>query len=148
MKLNDFIATVGGSGYARVMPGTAGSVVALAPGLLLSWWLGSWFWIAVLVAIAVSVLSCQLYIRGRAEKDPKEVVIDELAGTWIVLAVTPWDFAWICVALFLFRLFDILKPPPLRQMERWPGGIGITADDVGAGLIAAALILLLQLLPV
>jgi phosphatidylglycerophosphatase A len=71
--------------------------------------------------------------------DPGEIVIDEVAGLWVALALTPQALA--LPALFLFRVIDILKPFPVNAAERLPGGVGIMADDVVGGLLTAALLL-------
>jgi phosphatidylglycerophosphatase A len=71
-------------------------------------------------------------------KDPGLAVVDEVIGQCVTLAgVVRWNWkAWL-LAFCLFRLFDIVKPFPVRQLERLPGGVGIVADDVGAGIYAA-----------
>jgi phosphatidylglycerophosphatase A len=76
--------------------------------------------------------------RAAKLKDPQFVVVDEVIGQWIALAGAS-AFNWkSCIAAFaLFRLFDIWKPPPVRQLERLPGGLGINADDVMAGIYAS-----------
>jgi phosphatidylglycerophosphatase A len=73
-------------------------------------------------------------------------VIDELAGQWITLLVVPLDWRWWLAAFLLFRLFDIVKPGPVRMAERLPGGLGVMADDVVAGILAAALLLVAQIM--
>ena len=71
-------------------------------------------------------------------KDPQFVVIDEVLGQWIALAgARTFNWKSYALALALFRLFDIFKPPPVRQLEALPGGLGINADDVMAGIYAA-----------
>lgn len=68
--------------------------------------------------------------------DPSEVVIDEVVGMMVTLAYLPWSFISIGLGFLLFRVFDIIKPPPARQLERLPGGWGIVMDDVVAGIYA------------
>lgn len=65
--------------------------------------------------------------------DPGRVVIDEIAGFYVTVAFLPQSTALGCVAFFLFRVLDIVKPPPARRAEALPGGVGIVADDVVAG---------------
>jgi phosphatidylglycerophosphatase A len=73
-----------------------------------------------------------------ARKDPGVVVVDEVVGQWITLAgMTAVNWKSWAAAFLLFRIFDILKPPPVRQLERLPGGVGIVLDDVMAGLYGA-----------
>lgn len=71
-------------------------------------------------------------------------MIDEVAGQWITLLVVPFDWRWWIAAFVAFRLFDILKPGPVRLAERLPGGYGVMADDIVAGALAAACLLALQ----
>ena len=76
--------------------------------------------------------------RTSGLKDPQIVVIDEVVGLWITLAgATHFNAKSWLAAFILFRLFDIFKPPPIRQFEKLPGGVGIVADDVAAGVLAA-----------
>jgi len=128
-------------GYAPVAPGTAGSVAAI----LIAWVLHAY---ASLPAIAFGVLGAVLAIPGiwaakvtaRAihSKDPGIVVVDEVVGQWITLAgatALNWH-SWL-LAFTLFRIFDIWKPPPVRQLEKLPEGFGIVADDAMAGVYGA-----------
>ncbi|NTV81952.1 MAG: phosphatidylglycerophosphatase A, partial [Candidatus Aminicenantes bacterium] len=71
--------------------------------------------------------------------DPGRIVIDEVVGQLLALAFLPGAWVPVAVAFALFRFFDIIKPWPIRRLERLPGGWGIMADDVGAGLAAAVL---------
>jgi len=76
-------------------------------------------------------------------KDPQFVVIDEVAGQWVTLLFSPVTWKTVLAGFILFRAFDIVKPPPVRQLERLPEGTGIVVDDVAAGIYA---LLALQLL--
>jgi len=82
------------------------------------------------------------FARASQLKDPQSVVVDEVAGQWITVLFAPVSWKTLLVGFILFRLFDILKPPPVRQLERLPEGVGIVMDDVAAGLYA---LLVLQL---
>ena len=73
-----------------------------------------------------------------AKKDPQFVVIDEVAGQLITLIAAPVSWKSLLLGFILFRGFDIVKPPPIRQLERLPQGAGIVLDDVAAGLFALA----------
>lgn len=95
--------------------------------------------VAVLVGIPVSTRVAQAWQK----KDPSFVVIDEVAGQLIPLIGAPVTWKSLLAAFLLFRAFDILKPPPVRQLERIPQGSGIVLDDVGAGLYA---LIIMQLL--
>ena len=82
--------------------------------------------------------SADRYEKAVEREDPPEVVIDEVAGCWT--ACWGFDPTYAIVGLFLFRIIDITKPFPVRQMEKLPGGIGIMADDIAGGIMANLLI--------
>ncbi|MBZ5596204.1 MAG: phosphatidylglycerophosphatase A [Acidobacteriia bacterium] len=140
-KAANLIATWFGCGYAPAGPGTAGSLAALAIAWLLvryGGWQPLWFVALVLVATAPSIWAADVTARALNQKDPGVVVVDEVLGQWLALAgartlnVKSWLGAFL-----LFRLFDIWKPVPVRNLEKLPGGAGIVADDLMAGLYAA-----------
>ena len=135
------LATWFGCGYSPKGPGTAGALGGLAVTWLLSRGAG---WSPREAAIAVAVLLLpSIWAAGRVAKmqggkDPQIVVVDEVVGQWLALTgASAWNWQNVLGAFVLFRLFDIWKPVPVRQMERWPGGVGIVADDVMAGVYAA-----------
>jgi len=135
------IATWFGCGLSPFAPGTAGSLAALAIGVLLHEYAGfTWWHFLILGAIAFlpATWAADLTARVKKLKDPQIVVVDEVLGQWIALAGLR-RFNWIgyLAAFALFRLFDIWKPPPVRQLEALPGGLGINMDDVMAGGYAA-----------
>jgi len=74
--------------------------------------------------------------KESGKEDPGHVVIDEVAGQFVALMLLPAEFRYVLLAFVLFRVFDILKPPPVRQLERLHGGLGIMVDDVAAGVYA------------
>ena len=140
------LATLGPVGRIRPAPGTWGSLAALLPaaGMAMA---GDWLLeICVVVACIIGVKAADIYEAHSGKKDASEVVIDELAGQWIALLVIPFDWRWWLTAFLLFRLFDIAKPGPVKMAERLPGGIGVMADDVVAGVLVAALLVVVQLL--
>jgi len=122
-------------------PGTAGSLGALA----IAWALHSYAGISAqwLAFFGVLLIAPAIWAAGRMAKDmgsqdPQIVVVDEVVGQWITFAGASTLNAKSWIAAFaLFRLFDILKPPPVRQLERVPGGAGIVLDDAMAGIYAA-----------
>ena len=140
-RLAFLIATWFGCGHSPKAPGTAGSLAALAIGILLHEWLGLAGWHFLVLAAVLflpAVWAAGVTARVKKLKDPQIVVVDEVIGQWIALAgARPLNWKSYLAALALFRLFDIFKPPPVRQLEALPGGLGINADDVMAGIFAA-----------
>ena len=134
------VATGLGSGYSPVAPGTAGSLV----GLLLFLPLAGLAWPVQLAATAVvalvGTLAAGRVARELGRNDPGLVVVDEVAGQWITLLALPLTSVTALAGLLLFRVMDIVKPWPARDLERLPGGIGIMADDVAAGIYAHLLL--------
>ena len=91
-----------------------------------------------LLLLAPAIWAADISARAANAKDPQFVVVDEVIGQWIALAgARTLNWKSYLAAFVLFRLFDIWKPPPVRQLERLPGGIGINADDAMAGVYAA-----------
>jgi phosphatidylglycerophosphatase A len=139
------LATWFGCGRAPFAPGTAGSAAALAIGIALHHYAGFAGWYFLLLAAALSypaVWAADVVARASGIKDPGFVVVDEVLGQWIALAgAHPFNWVSSLAAFALFRLFDIWKPPPVRQLESLAGGLGINADDAMAGCYAALVLL-------
>ena len=138
------LATWFGCGYSPVAPGTAGSLAAVAIAYLfwragLATALGNlWFLGLSLVFLYPAILSAGVVAAESGRKDPQIVVIDEVVGQWLTLAgARHFDGMTFVIAFALFRLFDIWKPPPIRRIERIPGGAGIVLDDMMAGVYGA-----------
>ena len=134
------VATGLGSGYSPVAPGTAGSLVGLLLFLPLA---GRALWIQLAAVVAVTILGG--LAGGRlattlGAKDPGVVVVDEVAGQWITFLALPMTPVIAVAGFLLFRVMDIVKPWPARALERLPGGLGIMADDVAAGIYAHLLL--------
>jgi phosphatidylglycerophosphatase A len=130
------VATGFGSGYSPVAPGTAGSLVGLllfVPLARLGWplQLTAVAFVALIGALAGGRLASRLGVE-----DPGLVVVDEVAGQWITLVGLPFTPVTAAAGFLLFRVMDIVKPWPARDLERLPGGWGIMADDVAAGVYA------------
>lgn len=146
------IATFFGAGLGKPGPGTWGSVAALllwalagialhaSAQTLLILLIGG-----IVLSIAAGVPAATIAARESGRHDPGFVVIDEVSGQWIALLFSPADWKHGLIALILFRLFDITKPFPARQLERLPEGWGIVFDDVAAGLYALGVASLLRL---
>lgn len=130
------LATGFGSGYSPFAPGTAGSAV----GLLLFWPLAMVPLLGQLalcvVLFVVGALAATLVAEEVGRKDPGVVVVDEVVGMWITLVGVPFVPLTIVVGFLLFRVMDVVKPWPARSLEALPGGWGIMADDVAAGVYA------------
>ena len=135
------IATFFGSGRLRPGPGTWGSLASgllwaalarsLSPSLRTP--------VAILLAVLVTLIgipAATRVARGTGRKDPQFVVIDEVAGQLVALIAVPLAWKSFLAGFILFRAFDIVKPPPVRQLEAIPDGAGIVLDDIAAGLYA------------
>jgi phosphatidylglycerophosphatase A len=135
-KLILFAATGAGSGYAPLASGTVGSVVGIGLYLLLA----PLPPLAYLAATGALTLA-GFWLADRAEaifgrKDDGRITIDEVAGMLVALALLPPGVETVVLAFLLFRLFDIVKPPPAYQLQAVPGGAGVMLDDLVAGLYA------------
>jgi phosphatidylglycerophosphatase A len=138
------IATFFGIGRFPFMPGTVASAAAAALAWPVAALLGPWSLAPLGFAVGIAGISvCDAYARARGELDPSSCVIDEVAGQWIALSVAPLSLPGFLAGFVFFRLFDILKIWPANRAERLPGGLGIMADDIVAGVMAAAAVLLL-----
>ena len=130
------IATGLGSGYSPFAPGTAGSLV----GLALFWplWTLPFAWQAAACAalFAIGTAASTRVARSLGIEDPGIVVVDEILGMWVTLLFVPISAWTATLGFFLFRVMDVLKPYPARDLEALHGGLGIMADDVAAGLYA------------
>ena len=145
------VATFFGAGLGKPGPGTWGSVAAVLIWAAVAWGLHplpltlSLLLLAgVAVALLLGIPAATIAAREAGRHDPGFVVIDEVAGQWIALLGSRANWRHALIALILFRLFDITKPFPVRQLERLPEGWGIVFDDVGAGLYALGVASLLH----
>jgi len=142
------IATFFGIGRLRPGPGSWASAATvllwaalahtLAPALRTP--------IAIALAIAITLIgipAATQVARGSGIKDPQFVVIDEVAGQLVALVALPLAWKSFLAGFILFRVFDIVKPPPVRQLEALPDGAGIVLDDIAAGLYALGIVHLL-----
>ena len=142
------VATFFGAGRLHPGPGTWGSLAAA-----LLWWLLAAqlppsarvpvILFLIVVTTVVGIRAATLEARGCGKKDPQHVVIDEVAGQLVTLIACPILWKPLLAGFILFRVFDIVKPPPVRSLERLPEGTGIVVDDLGAGVYG---LIVLQLL--
>jgi phosphatidylglycerophosphatase A len=129
-RLGVFIATVGYIGFAPIAPGTFGS----AAGLAVFYAVRSGGSTAIELATIVILFVIGIWSGTEAEHhfggiDPGPVVLDEVVGMLITLALIPVNTAGAIVGFLIFRVLDVVKPWPSAQMERLPGGLGVMADD-------------------
>jgi phosphatidylglycerophosphatase A len=146
------IGTFFGAGLLKPGPGTYGSISAV-----LLWYAAAHILhpapiplaigttIAAILATLIGIPAATIVARESGREDPGHVVIDEVAGQLIALIAIPADWQHAAISLILFRIFDILKPPPIRQLERLPAGTGIMLDDVAAGILALAVAQLIHI---
>jgi phosphatidylglycerophosphatase A len=138
-------ATFFGAGRIKPGPGTWGSAAAALIWFALARYIPAARQPGVLVglaavAVAIGIPAATRVARASRVKDPQFVVIDEVAGQWITLLFAPVAWKTVLAGFILFRAFDIVKPPPVRQLERLPEGTGIVVDDVAAGIYALAVL--------
>ena len=146
------VATFFGAGFGKPGPGSWVSVAAVLLWAAFAWGLHptpETLFLALLAGIALTLVfgipAATIVARESGRHDPQFVVIDEVAGQWIALLGSHANWRHALIALILFRLFDITKPFPVRQLEALPEGWGIVLDDVGAGLYALGVAFLLHL---
>jgi phosphatidylglycerophosphatase A len=139
-KLAVVIATAGGAGFAPKAPGTAGSIVGVIIYLVIErLHIGSYYLHAIIFFLIVGI-----WASSRVEHlwghDSQRIVIDEVLGQMITFGIAAGRYQlsafYIALGFGLFRLFDIVKPFPIRRFERFKGGFGVVADDIGAGIYA------------
>jgi phosphatidylglycerophosphatase A len=130
------IATLGPIGYLPVAPGTWGSLaafiayVSLRPAV-------SIHALFVLFILPLGIVASSFAEKALKEKDSRHIVIDEACGFFVSVLFIPFSIGYIFAAFFLFRVFDILKPFPIRKVETaFSGGLGVVADDIVAGIYA------------
>jgi phosphatidylglycerophosphatase A len=128
-------------GYIPFASGTIGSLFTVA----VLWWAccrshlalsPAAYWAAALALCALSILLSSRPKELFGSDDPKEVIIDECAGQFVTFLFVPLSIKTLVLGFFLFRFFDIVKPFPVHTMEICEGGVGITMDDVMAGILS------------
>ena len=127
-----------GLGLAPVAPATVASLAAvLVYGFSPLGEDSVGFFLLCGLGFLAGIWACQTLITDE-DRDPSRAVWDEFAGMWVTCLLLPKTVPWLAAAFVVFRLLDILKPWPIRRFERLPGGLGIMADDLAAGIIGAA----------
>jgi phosphatidylglycerophosphatase A len=119
------------------MPGTFGTLLGIPLAYALAHLSPLSYMFACIVFLVFSSLVCELYERAFSSHDPSEIVIDEVAGFLVAMTWLPLTWQAFLGAFLAFRFFDILKPPPIRQIDqKVKGGLGTVLDDIAAGLAA------------
>jgi phosphatidylglycerophosphatase A len=148
--LSKIIATSFGVGYAPVAPGTAGAVLASAVAYLVQPHLSYTHFQYLLGVLIVMGTILGIIATNNLEdewgKDPSKIVMDESVGQWITYLFIPFGLTNILLGLLLFRIFDIWKPLIIGRAEKLPGGIGVMADDILAGIFANVVLQILIIL--
>jgi phosphatidylglycerophosphatase A len=130
-----------GSGLSPWAPGTVGTAAAIPLYLLLRPLPLIWYLTVLGGMFAVGIWACGKTARELNAHDPSAIVWDEFLGYLITMAAAPAGWIWIALGFLFFRFFDILKPWPIRELDRnVAGGLGVILDDVLAGLMALALL--------
>lgn len=144
MKINSFEKFIGSgfyTGYSPFISGTVGSLAALIIYLI-----PGFEQLFVIIPSIVIFMVYGIYVGTKFEaeygKDPAQCTIDEIVGMWISLVGLPKTFAIVAIAFILWRILDIIKPPPARNLERLKGGLGIMIDDVISGIYTLIIMLL------
>ncbi|MCU0365273.1 MAG: phosphatidylglycerophosphatase A [Ignavibacteriaceae bacterium] len=144
MKINSFEKFIGSgfyTGYSPFISGTVGSLAALIIYLI-----PGFEQLFVIIPSIVIFMVYGIYVGTKFEaeygKDPAQCTIDEVVGMWISLVGLPKTFAIVAIAFILWRILDIIKPPPARNLERLKGGLGIMIDDVISGIYTLIIMLL------
>lgn len=137
-RLACWIATVGGLGYTPFAPGTVTSL----PVALAVWWFRPGD--AALLGATAVVSAIGIWAAGREEarvgsKDPRAIVIDEVAGMLIACYGHPRTLPWVLGLFLAFRVFDVVKPLGIAKLQDLPGGLGVVADDLLAGVYVSLL---------
>jgi len=149
-KFSEYLSTLFGIGYFPKAPGTAGTLfAAIVYFVLPDHWFFSWqnSIFALIIILIGSVIS--VFFISKAEvglgHDNGKIVLDEFWGYFITILFLPKTLIVIIIAFILFRIFDILKPEPVNVLQKLPGGWGVMADDIMAGIYANIVIQILIL---
>lgn len=150
MNWKEFLFTGLYTGYFPKGSGTVGALLALLLYVILHQLCGRYGMLANVVLVALITYpaiklgdDAEIYF---AQKDPQEVVLDEMLGFWVTMLFHPFSWSGAVLGFFFFRLFDIMKPYPIRKLEHFRGGLGIMIDDIIAGVYANITIAIIMLI--
>jgi phosphatidylglycerophosphatase A len=149
-RLAVFLATAGYSGYFPIAPGTVGSAVGLVVYAAIRW-LNPPYFAAAELAVIVCLFAAGVWAGTTAERyfggiDPGPIVLDEVVGMLLTLALIPVGVTGAIAGFVLFRIFDVIKPFPARRLEALHGGLGVMADDAMAAVYANVSLRLMMLI--
>ena len=135
-----------GSGLARHAPGTVGTIAAVPFAILLKLLPSMFYWPVLALLFLLGIYICGITATRLGKHDPGGIVWDEMVAYWLTVSFLPVQWTWWLAAFVLFRLFDIVKPWPIRQSEKlFKGGLGIMVDDIIAAFYAMAILALFQI---
>ena len=150
MRFREILFTVFYTGYSPVAPGTAGTVAGMGLYIVVYLVFGKINWPLCLVVMVVffypAVIVCEHGERFFAVKDPPQVVLDEVYGYWVSVLFYPFNWKITVLAFVIFRIMDILKPYPVKNIQTVKGGLGIMIDDCFAGIYTNVTIMVIILL--
>jgi phosphatidylglycerophosphatase A len=139
-----WVGTAGGLGLLPVAPGTWSSAAAAGAYIAARLLTDPWWRVALAAAFVVTlVVGMRVYSAAEryfGKEDPGPFVLDEVAAMWLIFLGFWWrgPVATALAVFIAFRVFDIWKPPPVRQLEKLPGALGVMADDLAAGVYSIA----------
>jgi len=149
-----FLVTAGGAGFSARAPGTVGTLMGVLIVVLTRDWSHTGFFIFSLLLFVLGWWASLEWSKNTGQSDSQRIVIDEVLGYFLAMGTLPRDPLPLLIQFVLFRLFDVLKPPPIRQIDRWgkrfPIGpiqsLGVILDDLAAGALALGVYLIGQAL--
>jgi phosphatidylglycerophosphatase A len=149
-----FLVTAGGAGFSARAPGTVGTLMGVLIVVLTRDWSLTGFFLFSLILFGLGWWASLEWSKNTGQLDSQRIVIDEVLGYFLAMGTLPRDPLPLLIQFVLFRLFDVLKPPPIRQIDRWgkrfPIGpiqsLGVILDDLAAGALALGVYLIGQAL--
>lgn len=136
-----FLAFGLGSGAAPWAPGTFGTLAAVIPYFWFQQLSLPWYLVMLAVTTVIGIWLCDRTSKDIGVKDHGGIVWDEFVGFWVTMTLAPAGILWIVYGFVLFRIFDILKPWPIKWADqKVSGGLGVMLDDIIAGVMAAAIL--------
>jgi phosphatidylglycerophosphatase A len=136
------VSTAGGAGFSPVGPGTCGTLVAIPLAWLLTRGGTLVFAVGTVLVSALGIWAADVFCRASGVDDDQRIVIDEVAGYLVTVALVPRGWVNLALGFLVFRVLDIWKPGPIRIVdEKVHGGLGVMADDLAAGVLGALVML-------